>query len=168
MSGKEQVIPEWATRLPINLIYKKAGEFNLEPELVAAIIWKESRGFAYAVRFEPHYRWLHQVDTYAKRHRISIETEKNQQQQSFGLCQIMGATARWLGFDGPLGTLYRADQNIYWGCKFIKRLLGKYGNLEDVAAAYNAGTPRRNSDGEYVNQSYVDDIRKYYNELKKT
>ena len=159
-------IPEWAMRLPLNLIHKKAKQFELDECLIAAICWKESRGFVYAVRFEPNFKWLVTPEKYAKQMMISVDTEKNLQMQSYGLTQLMGGTCRWLGFDGALPALFKPENNLFWCCKYLQKLSNKYDNIDDVIASYNAGSPRKAMGEIYVNQAYVDDVKKYIAELK--
>lgn len=79
--------------------------------------------------------------------------------------QIMGATARWLGYDGALPALYKPENNLFWGCKYLGRLQDKYGEGDEMVASYNAGSPRKNADGKFVNQYYVDTVGEYYREL---
>lgn len=161
------MIPDWAMRLPLNLIYCKATDFKLDAMLVASIIWQESKGFIYAARFEPQYKYLHRVDHFAKFQRITAETEENFQKTSFGMLQLMGATARWIGYDGALPALYKPENNLYWGCKFLASLKERYGDGEPMVAAYNAGSPRKTPGGMWENQKYVDAVYQNYRELTK-
>ena len=160
------MIPDWVMQLPINVIKAKANERNIDPMLLAAICWQESSGFVYAVRFEPNYRWLYRVDKFAKMLRITEETEKNLQMQSYGLAQIMGGTARWLGFTGPLPSLYKPENNLYWACRYINILSNRSSNIKDIIASYNAGSVVKDSRGNYKNQLYVDKVFNYYKQIK--
>lgn len=159
------MVPEWFMRLPINLIESKSKACKLDPYLVAAICWHESRGSVYAVRFEEKYRWLWKPDKFAKKNAITSLTEETLQKHSFGLMQIMGATARWLGYDGALPALYKPENNLYWGTKYLAYLVEKHGDEVESIAAYNAGSPKRGDDGKFVNQDYVNSILKLKNEL---
>lgn len=159
------MIPDWAMRLPLNLIYTKANDFSLDAFLIAAICWTESSGFVYAVRYEPNYRWLFKVEKFAGQQKITVTTEETLQKQSYGLVQIMGATARWLGYSGALPALYKPENNLYWGCRYLKYLTDKYDDLASVVSAYNAGSPRKAPDGRFVNQEYVDKVLGYYKQL---
>lgn len=158
------MIPEWLLQLPLNVIKKKASEQSVDPWLLAAICWQESSGFVYAVRFEPHFRWTYQVEKFARMQRITEATEKNLQMQSFGLAQIMGGTARWLGFTGPLPSLYKPENNLYWACKYLKFLQDKHNTIADIIAAYNAGNAIKQN-GRYKNQGYVDKVLKLYKQI---
>lgn len=160
------MIPDWLMQLPINVIKAKASEQNIDPMLLAAICWQESRGFVYAVRFEPKYRWLYRVDKFSRMQNITEETEKNLQMQSYGLAQIMGGTARWLGFTGPLPSLYKPENNLYWACKYLKYLSQKSSNIKDIICSYNAGSVVKDNRGYYKNQSYVDKVFNNYKQIK--
>lgn len=53
-----------------------------------------------------------------------------------GLMQLMDGTASWLGVEDS----FDPSQNIYGGTKYLRYLMDKYGQQEQVAlAAYNAG-----------------------------
>ena len=159
------MIPNWLMKLPLNLISSKAKEAGVCPYLLASICWVESNGFVYAVRFEENYRWVSDVDAHARKNNITFDSELNLQKQSFGLTQIMGATARDLGFQGPLPMLYRPEMNLYWGGKYLSRLQKRYNEITDVVSAYNQGTATKVGD-EYRNQKYVDKVMKLYSEIK--
>lgn len=146
---------------------------GLPTRLVDAIIEVESDGNPYAARHEPHYRWLWDVskglpyratdtpDQFPSILPASSHTEYHLQKTSLGLMQIMGATARQMGFHGPfLTALCDADTGVEYGCKYLAHLNRRFGGrgLDAVVAAYNAGTPRRYA-GVFVNQDYVDAVR---------
>jgi soluble lytic murein transglycosylase-like protein len=153
-------------KLPLNLIYAKAVDFDLDAMIVAAIVWAESKGFVYAVRLEPKYRYLYYPEKFAKKNNITVETEINLQKQSYGLCQCMGGTARWLGYTGALPALYKPENNLYWSCKYLAFLKKQYGpGYEPVVSAYNQGNPRVDRDKKYTNQKYVDEVFSAYREL---
>lgn len=155
-------------QLPLNIIKAKASERDIDPWLLAAICWKESRGFVYAARYEPHYRWTYNTEKFARMQGISVETEKNLQKQSYGLAQVMGGTARWMGFTGPLPALYRPENNLYWAAKYLRHLADKQNkfNQKDLIAAYNAGSVRKDARGNYVNYEYVDAVSRLYKQIK--
>ncbi len=85
---------------------------------------------------------------------------------SYGLMQILA------GPRGPYPTVAPQDlldpsTNITLGTNFLKELIARYG-LPGAIAAYNAGSPRVNSAGQYVNsqgstrvQAYVDSVLTY-------
>ena len=141
-------------------------------DLVKAIVQVESSGNPWAMRYEPHYRWLYDVENrcawvgdepFPALRGVSSPTEKIAQATSWGLMQIMGAVAREMGYRKPfLGELLRPSENLEMGCEYLKQLYRRFGSehgWEGVAAAYNAGSPRRKEDGTWENQQYLDRLR---------
>jgi len=118
-----------------------ASKYRVDPNLVKAVIKHESNWDVNASRYETHLN-----DT------------------SWGLMQVLLKTAKWILNNDKLTIqdLIKPNVNIEAGTKYLGYLLGKYPNVNDVMAAYNAGSPRRNKDGSYVNQAYVDRVSKYY------
>jgi len=167
------------------LAWLRATEAGLDPALVCALIEIESGWNPRAVRYEPGYQWLypHELVTLdpvvpAERGRIKAimrergrikaimrergwpgtpETEIAGQHFSWGLLQIMGPVPRDYGFTGWFPELCDPEVNLEWGLKHLLWLKGKYGDDPAVlAAAWNAGSPRRQETGYFVNQDYVD------------
>lgn len=134
-------------------------ELPVAVETVLGMIWTESRGDRYALRYEPHYRWLFRPEGMAQELGIPVVTEIMQQRVSWGLLQLMGANARVLGCRAPyLSCLVDPETNLWYAFRFLKTLWKRYGPEEtDVIAAYNAGQPRK-TDGRYLNQDYVDKV----------
>lgn len=132
---------------------------NLDPFLLMAIIETESNGQTWAVRHEPKWSHFCQPHVFCRDLTISEATEKALQAMSWGLCQVMGAVARELGFKDHLTKLCLEDLNLEVGAKKIKKLTSKYSGLEDAIAAYNAGIPKVMADGKYFNQPYVNKVK---------
>ena len=132
--------------------------FGCEPELVAALITVESRWNPYAVRYEPAYQWLHYPERHALRHDISRAAEATFQKYSWGLMQIMGATARELGFSLPMPALCEGMIGIEYGIRYLMALKRNYRQRDDLIAAYNSGSAKKGADGRYLNQKYVDKV----------
>ena len=173
------------------LAREAAGEFGLDSRLICALCEVESSWIPWAVRHEAGYEWLvgfkkaelrdmpvsfmdikqQWWKPHPKLARIMplysadlIQTELLAQQTSWGLMQIMGATARERGFRSWLTELCDPAVNLEWGCRHLRWMIdhnNAYGlpdfriKPEDLAAAWNAGT-RVMVDGKYKNQSYVD------------
>lgn len=138
----------WTEKLSVN-----------ERALVLAMCWVESKFDQFAVRTEKDYQWVWRVPEYAKKMRISIDTEQALQSMSFGVMQVMGATARWQGFDQSI-LLLAADPELgfHYGLKYIRHQMGRYRNNEEKAiAAYNAGHADY-KDGKLKNQDYVNEV----------
>jgi soluble lytic murein transglycosylase-like protein len=73
---------------------------------------------------------------------------------SYGLMQILFRTAVGLGFPNvpaQANNLFDPATNINFGTKFLAQLQGRYENVDDIYAAYNSGSVRKNAAGEYVN-----------------
>lgn len=98
-------------------IEKYAGEFQIDPYLVASVIWAES----------------------------SYDPEAVSARGAVGLMQIMPDTGEWIA--GKLGEkefevkdLKEPETNIRYGCWYLSYLLKRFpGQLENVIAGYNAG-----------------------------
>lgn len=133
----------------------------LDLDLVEAVVLQESNGNPWAMRFEPHYRWLWDVRA-KKPYRVlsdemlaspiappdfpsdasSDETEWIAQRLSIGLMQIMGAVARERGFPSERSLLELCDPetNLDKGTDYLAYLMRRAGG--DIAlglGAYNAG-----------------------------
>ena len=140
---------------------------DIDSSLILAIIKKESEGKPWATRFEPgFYRWLSRrvtdVVVGGAEFFVTKETELICRATSYGLMQILGQVARERGFDEPyLTALCNPYLGVQYGCKQLGFLGKRHNNLLDVVASYNAGSPRRAANGEYVNQEYVNDVLVY-------
>lgn len=149
----------------LSLITQAAQTHGLPVSLVLAIVQVESGGNPWAARYEPGFYDRYVMTQPVKaRAPCSIKTEARLRATSFGLMQIMGQTARETGFDGVFLTeLCDPAVGLDWSCKYLSRLLSvyraKYG-LEGAVAAYNAGSPKKGGDGRWVNQVYIDKIRR--------
>ena len=100
-------------------------QFELNPDLVEALILVESAGHADAFRFEPQYAVRYKIaqkfPTWPVRATAS----------SYGLMQIMFPTAHQLGFRGEPEELFLPTTNLHWGCAYLKTCF-------DWAAAFRA------------------------------
>jgi soluble lytic murein transglycosylase-like protein len=148
-----------------DLIVETAKDFDLDPAIVWGICQQESGFNPAAVRYEPHYRWL--VDPERVKPRLcSVDTEIVFQKVSIGLMQVMGAVYREHGYRGWLSEILLSQSSqLFYGCKHLAGLIDRYGKVPGIAA-YNAGSPRRNSDGRFVNQYYVDRVLDYAEEFR--
>lgn len=155
---------DWKKELPWDRINPIAGAHGLDPDLVAAFVMTESSGKTGATRFEP--KWHYFLFPHALEPE-EMESERKKQATSWGLMQVMGSVARELGYEGDLADLGQIDIGLEYGCKLLHKFMNKYGTeLKDVIASYNAGSPRKNDDGTYVNEKYVDTVINYLAELK--
>lgn len=164
-----------------------ADSLHLPVQLIRAIIQQESGGILTAWRVEPKFRYFWNCRMNAPFRAptapelaskdaptdfskpdglaVSLNTEWWGQQASWGPMQIMGAVARQYGFDRHFPALCDASEGVHWGCLHLSHLSARFkehSGWEGVAAAYNAGSPRRDpATGLWVNQAYVDGIRSF-------
>lgn len=139
-------------------LVKKARELDLEPRLLDAVIEVESNWRPYRARFEQGFNDLVATEKFARLQGISRETERVFQKISWGLGQVMGGTARWLGFAGPLPALCDPVLGVHYCATYLSYLSKRYVKIEDVIAAYNAGSLKYNAKNELINQAYVDKV----------
>jgi soluble lytic murein transglycosylase-like protein len=134
---------------------------KIPAELILAIVEVESGGEPFAARIVPNYPY---TMPRAKRPAgVERETERYMQKTAWGLTQVMGATARSVGFEGYLPELTDPAINVETGVAYLRELARKYGarhGLEGIIAAYNGGAPRKRPDGKFHNQGYVDRVLK--------
>jgi hypothetical protein len=91
---------------------------------------------------------------------------------SIGLMQILGSTARSIGFNQRLCSLFTPEINIDIGCRYLtvlcKNYYNKYG-IKGVISAYSNRKPLIRDDWTFVNQDYIDKVllaMKQYTENK--
>lgn len=120
-------------------IYTAAKLANIEPEIIAAHIMQESSYNPNAVHKD-----LDGVSSY-------------------GLMQVRLDTARNMLNEPKLTPeqLSHPKINILAGAKYIQQSRIKWPNIKDSIAAYNAGKPRKNSAGQYVNSKGVTNVQYY-------
>lgn len=142
--------------------------YEIPRSLIMAIVTAESSGNPFAYRFEPGYRWTYEVERFAEKFLLTKATEENQQKTSWGAMQVMGAVAREYGFDGRFMTkLVDPEIGIDFGCKYLETLYGRYGSWPDAVSAYNQGSNRKDKQGKFKNQSYVDKVLIFECNFKK-
>jgi soluble lytic murein transglycosylase len=150
--------PDWYLRARYPLKYEPiiqghARNYHLEPALIAAVIYRESKFDAHA----------------------------GSKAGALGLMQLTPATAKGIalrtgGTRFELSDLYNPELNVRYGCWYLRHLLDTYdGNVRKALAAYNGG--RGNVERgvmypetkEYVNRVLAarDAYRKAYPELRR-
>lgn len=151
------------------LLIEKTKELKAEPHLdiLRAHIQIESGWNPDAIRYEPNFQYLHTPEVFAKRNRISLDTEKNLQKFSYGLFQVMGCVMRELGHKDSLIETLDPVLNIELGLKYYLARCAKYPDLTDRISAFNGGSPLRRRPAEmvYLNQTYVDKVLSEYHRL---
>ena len=118
-------------------IYTAARKYDVDPDLIKAIIMTESSGRPNAIR--------HEWNGY----------------DSIGLMQVTIPAARDVGYTGDESGLFNPITNIEYGTKYLKHLLDEFnGNMYLAVAAYNAGAYNVKH-GRY-SRRYVSTVLKYY------
>lgn len=119
---------------------------HLHPRLIAAVIFQESGGDPFAMRFEPAFYEKHLKNRSRKQllgyvpTRCSLQTELYSRACSFGLMQILGETARENGFDAEfLAELCDPARNIELGCTLLEKFIDKVGSVDGGLLRYNGG-----------------------------
>ncbi len=158
-------IPSWARGYPISDIQSVAGTLNIDPAILIALFRIETAGDSYRCRFEPRYKNVYYISRYAEALKITFETEEVFQKTSFGLGQILGSTARTIGFSDHLTKLCNPSVGCYWSGFYLCNLIEKYQDVYSAASAYNAGSLLK--DGSYSNPAYVAKFKKNYLDLRK-
>lgn len=127
------------------LIVTMAASYQLPKDLVRAMVLHESAGgITHAVRYEPDFyeRYLKGKTPNFRPEHCSWETERVGRATSWGLMQIMGETARVIGFRGWFPELCVPAAGLEWGCRCLRRLADRYlaeGGWPTVMRAYNGG-----------------------------
>ena len=113
--------PPWYERLRYPLAYEQivsghARHYRLDPALVAAVIYQESK-------FRPSAR---------------------SRSGAIGLMQLQPSTAEGIairtgGTRFRVDDLYQPEINVRYGAWYLRHLLDKYGDEQTALAAYNAG-----------------------------
>lgn len=122
------------------IIQSAAKQYQIDPDLIRAIISVESNWDPNAYRAEPQ---------------IS--------DASYGLMQLLLSTAKSVSGNSSLtpNQLIDPTLNISLGSQYLRQLYNRFGNLMDVVASYNAGSPIKSGD-QYMNQKYIDKVKLAY------
>lgn len=122
IAGGVALLNSWGTAWLGQWLAKKTlGAFgydengNVKPALASSVAWAESGG--------------HQIDPKTGR---TVRSRAG----ALGIMQLMPGTAKALGVDP-----YDPAQNLAGGMKLLSMLMQKYGNVQEVLAAYNWGEP---------------------------
>lgn len=123
------------TYAKLDLVTKYAVKYSLDPALVCAVIEQESNWNPWAIRFEPAF-----YERYIAG-KVTNTTEAHAQSTSWGLCQVMGATARESGFKGTyLSELCDLDTGVDVGCAVLQHKLDlALGDVHKGLLLWNGG-----------------------------
>ena len=117
----ERTMPNWYARLRYPLQYDAivvghARNYDLDPALLAAVIYRESK----------------------------FDAQAKSKSGAIGLMQLLPSTAKGIalhtgGTRFRVEDLYDPEINVRYGAFYLRRLLRKYGDERLALAAYNAG-----------------------------
>lgn len=148
------------------IIINESAKYNIDPALIAAIIFQESGGQEDAREYSRGYPYVYKPTFFAKMHNIPFKTELEGQRTSYGLMQIKCATARDIGYLGKCQKLFNASLNVRYGVKYLSILKRRYGSDLSMISAYNQGQPFRFSNGQFKNSRYVNSVLNLRRRLK--
>ena len=150
-------------RLLAALVVEKCNKYELDPVIMSALIWQESKGDIWATRYEKGFfkRYLEgkgrrELSGFVPPDSIcSLSTELSLRSHSLGSCQLMGETLRWQGFKGNyLVSACMPGINLEYGCKYLRYCYDKKkhetpGRTQTKAALALYNGIRNHVDSEY-------------------
>lgn len=138
-----------------------ARAYGIDPDLLIAIITgvEDCRLDPWVVRYEPRWTFYNNPTGWAGLNGVSVQTEMICQSMSWGPAQIMGATARDMGWQGPITQLTDPAISLRFSVLRLKHLSQIYENEDKVISAYNNGNGAKLPTGEFTNQDYVDKVK---------
>jgi hypothetical protein len=123
LSFKDMIEPFPLYLLPI--VKQKAEKYNLNPALVLAVIETESQGHKWASRYEPNFykkylagKTLRQLPGKYPTD-VDVAEEYEARASSLGVMQVMGQSAREVGYEGYFEAFLDPEVNIEYGCKLL-------------------------------------------------
>lgn len=140
-----------------SLIETSAASLAIDYSIFASIIYAESEGNKWAHRFEPQFYEDHLKDLtrttlsgYVPPHLPNIATELRDRAYSYGLCQILGETARSkLHFNhDDLSELFEPELNVMLGATYLAQLIAEYVWIKDPEERMKAVVKRWNGTGQ--------------------
>jgi soluble lytic murein transglycosylase-like protein len=119
----------------VTLAKEAAVRHGLAPALVCAMIEQESNFDPWAYRYEQGFYYKYVVPLHLS------TTESMARSTSWGLLQVMGQSARELGFKGWLTKLCDPETGIEIGCQWFKVKLAKAaGDLNKALLYWNGSS----------------------------
>lgn len=126
------------------LVTRASQKYNVAPALILAHAKQESSFNPLAYRAEPAIN-----------------------DASMGLMQMLVKTAKSFDPNATIEKLKDPAYSIDLGTAYIAQNLKKWPNVLDAIAAYNAGTPRKDEEGYYVNSKGKRNVQDYVNKVYK-
>lgn len=155
------------------MVKRAAAKHNLPAEVVAAVVWQESRGNPWAFRYEPGFyrRYLESSGPgdllgYVPKGIPTFESELRARAISFGLMQVMGNTAREQGFDRRyLSEMFNPEVSLDIGCAYLRRQFDRYDNILDNDARMRRALEKYNGSPDYPRLIYGHIATKDYRDV---
>lgn len=129
-------------------VLSAAAKYDVSPQLISAVILQESNGNQFAQRYE-HAFFLRYIDTRRREELLgyvptaspTLDTEKRNRAFSWGLMQVMGQTAREMGFGlNDLARLVDIQTNIDLGTQILARnMRAAKSDIRAALLRYNGG-----------------------------
>lgn len=125
-----------AVRKSFAYTFAKGQGINLA--LLCAVIEHESNWDPWAIRYEPGFFAAYVL---RKQELLNLsDTEARARAFSWGLMQILGETARELGFSGNMASLCDPATGVEWGTKKLVQCLNQHvGDVDTGLLRYNGG-----------------------------
>lgn len=124
------------------IIKLNAEKYSLDPKLIACIIYQESGGEKESYRHEKNFydenldhREREDLVGFVPNFPPSLYSEKRERAKSHGAMQVLGETARLMGYKGRwLPEIREHATNVDLGCKYLRHLFNKAANIKDEKA----------------------------------
>lgn len=117
-----------------NLVKSTAATYGIPPAILMGILKCESSGDPNTVREEP-----------------ALTAKHGRRVASVGLFQVLNTTAEELEPDITFNDLFDPAVSARLAGKYLAKQIRRYnGNIRLWVSAYNAGTPRRATDGKFI------------------
>lgn len=131
-------MPQYTKEELITMAKSEAMSQKVDPVLFCALVEQESGWFPYSWRFEPAYYKKY----IAKLYPAGQSTESISRASSWSLTQIMGESARELGYNAAsLSSLMDPATNLQYGCMWLaKKLNSAKGDVTKALQSYNGGS----------------------------
>lgn len=106
--------------------------YGVPSSLSLSVAYWESSCRPDAQRYEPHVALWPSV-------RNAPPAERRFRATSFGIFQVLGVTARGMGYTGTPQQFQRPEINAEYGIRYLGGRYREWGNWNDALAAYNGG-----------------------------
>ncbi len=114
-------------------------KYYVDPALFAALVIQESGGDPKASRYEPKYEAKNVTGKSRWNKARALGWSDHDLATSWGLAQVLGATAWEMGFHYPPAAILDPDANLKLGARYLRSKLAKWGNVYEALLAYNGG-----------------------------